>query len=89
MEDTPQEPRKWTGRKTGKSEAAKKLMRELAVHRLIQDLSYSEVGALLGIGRTVIYRWEEGINNPMLDSAVQYADALGLKFVLVPKDEED
>jgi predicted transcriptional regulator len=69
-------------------EAAKNLMRQLCVHRLVLGLSLGDVARALGVDRSAVFRWEEGTNAPLLSSAIRYAEVLGMELVLAPKEED-
>jgi transcriptional regulator with XRE-family HTH domain len=64
------------------------LVKDLAVRRQALGWSISEVSERCGIDERFLTDWERGAGSPRLDAAQRWSTALGIKFTLVPVEEE-
>lgn len=63
------------------------VMKTLRAIRRGKRLSLREVGELAGYSENTLGAWERGKVSPMLDNLANYAEGLGMKLIVVPKDK--
>lgn len=69
-------------------ETRKRICRQLAHARTVQHLRQLDVAIALGVKQNFISRLESG-ENITLNTLANFADFVGLKVVLIPKEQKD
>lgn len=62
------------------------IRRQLAIRRVILQLSQTDLGSLAGTSKGAVASIEGGQRIPTVDSLIRLAGSMGLKVVLVPED---
>jgi transcriptional regulator with XRE-family HTH domain len=72
---------------TFSNDTVRRLINQLVVARIANGISQLQVGKGCGLARNQIGRIENGHSAPMLESFCAWADMLGFKIILTPKNE--
>lgn len=66
---------------------ARALLPALRAARTAAKISQLEMCAILGVADGVVSHWEGGSRKPSLEMLCLYAEGLGLKITVVPRDQ--